>query len=93
MKQLLEHAIQQLNKLDDKLDNIDKTLVKQEVNLAEHMRRTDLLEKKLDKDMEILLNDLEPIEKHVERVKGVTKFLVWAVPITLTVAGIIYKLI
>lgn len=33
-----------LDKVEDRLDSVDKTLVKQEAQLAEHMRRTDLLE-------------------------------------------------
>ena len=35
---------QKLNKVEDRLDTMDKTLVKQEANLEAHMKRSDLLE-------------------------------------------------
>lgn len=51
----MKRVLDKLDKLDDKmdrkfdgvetrLDSMDRTLVKQEAQLAEHMRRTDLLE-------------------------------------------------
>lgn len=45
----LEQILKKLEKIDDRLVNLGETSVKQEANLAEHMRRTDLLEKKVDK--------------------------------------------
>ena len=56
--------LDKLDKLDDRLNSIDKTLVKQEENLAEHMRRTNILEKKL-----------EPVEDHVKFVKNMGKLI------------------
>lgn len=56
---LMDLVINKLNALDDSLINIDKTLVKQEAQLAEHIRRTNALEKKL-----------EPVEAHVNKVNG-----------------------
>lgn len=47
-----------------RLESIDKTLVRQEANLEEHMRRTELLEQ------EIL-----PIREHVHQLRGVLKFI------------------
>lgn len=44
---------------------------KQEENLKEHMRRTDILEK----TSEQLYNELKPIKIHVNRIDGVLKFL------------------
>ena len=52
-----------LDKISDHIANIDVTLAKQEVSLSDHIRRTALLEEKL-----------EPIEKHVTMVNGVLKF-------------------
>jgi hypothetical protein len=64
-----------LEKLSDdansKLHDIDKTLVKQEENLKEHMRRTELAEKRLD----AIEQDLRPVKKHIARLDGVAKFL------------------
>lgn len=53
-----------LDSLDERLNNIDITLAKQETSLAEHIRRTNLLEEKL-----------EPVEKHVTMLNGVAKFI------------------
>lgn len=53
-----------VDKIDGRLLVIDKTLVKQEANLKEHMRRTDLLE-----------NDLRPIKTHVAMIQGALKLI------------------
>ena len=54
-----------------KLHDIDKTIVKQEENLKEHMRRTEVAERRLDN----IETDLKPIKIHIARLDGVTKFL------------------
>lgn len=58
-------------RIEDKLDKIAEhmaamnvTLGKQSVILDEHIRRTNLLESKI-----------EPVEKHVQRVEGAIKLL------------------
>lgn len=53
-----------LDKLSEKITSIDVTLAKQSVILEEHVKRTNLLEAKI-----------EPIEKHVAMVHGVLKFM------------------
>jgi len=53
-----------LDKIAIHIGNIDVTLARQEITLAEHVRRTDALEKKL-----------EPIEKHVTIFQGIMKFI------------------
>lgn len=55
---------EQHQELDRRLDNIEKVMIAQEINLKEHIRRTDLLEEAL-----------KPIQKHVAMVEGVFKFL------------------
>lgn len=54
----------QHQELDKRLDNIEKVMIAQEINLKEHMRRTDILEE-----------SIKPIQKHVTMVEGVFKFL------------------
>lgn len=51
-----------LDRLDERLDRIDVTLAAQHVSLAEHIRRTQILE-----------NHMEPVRTHVTMVKGVAK--------------------
>lgn len=67
-----------LSKIEDRLDSIDKTLVKQETNLEEHMRRTEIMEDKIN-----------PIEAHVHQMRGAGKLL----GLLALVAGIIGTLI
>jgi ribosome-associated translation inhibitor RaiA len=43
-----------LEKMDDRLDNVDVTVARQQTILEEHVKRTNLLEEKLDKDVEPL---------------------------------------
>lgn len=56
--------LEEIKKLDSRLDSIDITLAKQHVSLDEHIRRTELLENKVD-----------PIEKHVVFVNAAFKIL------------------
>ncbi len=58
------------NKLDsmtDKIHNIDKTLIRQEENLKEHMRRSVANEKAV----ELLAKELAPVKKHVQTVGNI----------------------
>ena len=48
----------------DRLGSIDVTLAKQEVHLAEHIRRTQILE-----------DDMVPVKEHVQQVNGIIKFI------------------
>lgn len=60
----LDRLEEKIDKVVEKTSSIDVTLAKQSVILDEHVRRTNLLEKKL-----------EPIEKHVILMKGLMKIV------------------
>lgn len=60
---------QKLDNIEKTLIRIDKTLVKQEANLGEHMRRTALLEGELKH----LSEEFEPVQDHVKNVKFALK--------------------
>ena len=66
--------IRDVDNIKRSLASVDKTLALQHVSLAEHIRRTSLLEQKL-----------EPVESHVEQVRGAFKFIGWL----LAAAGVI----
>jgi len=53
-----------LDTITEKISEIDVTLAAQHVTLKEHMRRTELLEK-----------SLKPVQRHVDMVNGVLKFI------------------
>jgi archaellum component FlaC len=61
---------EKLDKIHDKLSSIDVTLVKQAGQLEHHIYRTKLAEENL----EILKNEMKPIQKHVTQVSGILKF-------------------
>jgi archaellum component FlaC len=88
MKNLWEKIDNKLDKLDERLDSVDKTLVKQEANLAEHMRRTELLEKQ----HENFANQLTPIKNHVEQVKTSVKILAFILPIITSIIYAYFKI-
>ena len=60
----LERMESKIDSISARMNGIDRTLVRQAMSLEEHMRRTDILEKKL-----------VPVEKHVTMVDRVIKFL------------------
>lgn len=70
-KDLFERVLDRLDSIDDRLNNVDKTLVKQEMNLDEHMKRSDNLEEMIN----LVKNDLKPVENHVKGVNLVLKIL------------------
>jgi len=58
-----------LNRMDERLDKIDVTSAAQGATLEEHVRRTNLLEEKIEVDKKIVESKLEPIQAHVTQVK------------------------
>jgi len=62
----------QHDELDRRLDNIEKVMIAQEINLRDHMRRSDQLEQLMNTMQE---RDLKPLHRHVTMVEGVFKFL------------------
>lgn len=63
-----------LDTVNSKIANIDSTLAAQHESLKHHIKRTDLLEKKI-----------EPIQKHVAMVHGAMKLI----GLMATIAGIV----
>lgn len=57
---------------DGRLDAIEKVLILQEENLRTHMKRSDNLEKLVDKLRD---EDIKPLSKHVNMVEGALKLL------------------
>lgn len=71
MEKKLEAIENKVDKLDERLDSIEKVLIKQELNIDLHIRRTNLLEESVD----LLRKDLRPVERHVDYVHGALKFI------------------
>lgn len=75
-----------IDKLDGRLDNVDKTLVAQHESLKLHMYRTDQNEERI-KNIE---DAIMPIMKHVSHVEGGLKLL-GIVSIVFSIALTLYK--
>ena len=57
--------------IGERLNSMDKTLIKQEINLSEHMKRSLANEE----SVKILSNELKPIRTHVNHVEGALKLI------------------
>jgi len=64
---------------DKRLDNIEKVLIAQEINLETHMKRSDNTEQMLIEQRayieDIREKELKPLHKHVNMIEGAFKFL------------------
>lgn len=77
----LEDKIEKLDgrveKIDNKLDRISETLIRNTESLEYHIKRTNLLETKI----EALDADLKPVERHVTLVNGIIRSVLVFVPL------------
>jgi uncharacterized ion transporter superfamily protein YfcC len=62
----LDRLEDKVDKIQESLASIDKTLAVNTESLIVHIKRTNILEA-----------NLKPVEKHVERVNGIVKFLLF----------------
>lgn len=74
-----------LEKIDSRLDSIDRTLIKQESNLEQHMARTEANEKMLA----ILKDEIKPILTHIEAIKISIKTILGLGAISAAILGIV----
>lgn len=75
---ILNSLDSKVERLHTRLDDVDKTLIKQEANLSEHIYRTTLAEKNIEllrKDVRHMETDISPIRKHVIIVENTLKVL------------------
>lgn len=68
------HAVnEKLERLDSRLDSVDLTLVKQQIILEEHVKRTNLLEDKVETDKTNLDDKLKIFSTRETQMKLLTK--------------------
>lgn len=75
-----------IDKLDDKLDSIDKTLIIQAAQLKEHIRRTEINEEAI----ELLRRDVAPIKSHVRTIGTIFKWSTVVLSLVATSASIVF---
>lgn len=73
-----------LDKIQEDVSELKITSAKQEENLKEHIRRTELAEENLS----LLRSEVEPIKQHVSMMNGVLKIVGLTSVIIGTIAGI-----
>jgi hypothetical protein len=88
IQQMNEKMHEHAKDTDKRLDNIEKVLLAQEINLKEHMKRSDNLEEMVKIIQE---KELKPLSKHVSMVEGALK-LVGILGIVATIIGTIVKI-
>ena len=66
----IKYIIQKLDKLDERLDQVDVTLVKQHVSLEEHMRRSSQNEEQLEIVRKESDERLKKLESNKDMVMG-----------------------
>ena len=71
---------ERLDRIEEKLANIDKTLAVNTASLQEHIKRTNLLEEAL-----------KPVEQHVARVDGALRFL-GVISLVVGIIAALYKM-
>jgi hypothetical protein len=67
----IERLDSKISKTDEKIGNIEVILARNTTSLEEHIKRTNILEQKL-----------EPVETHVKHVEGIVKFTIWLATIS-----------
>ena len=72
---LTRDIFKQAEKDDKRLDSIEKVLIAQEINLKEHMRRSDHLETIVDQIKIKNEKELAPLKRHINMVEGAFKLL------------------
>lgn len=72
LEQLTQKVDTQHKEIDLRLDNIEKVMIAQEINLKIHIKRSDQLEDLVNTIRE---QELKPLHRHVAQVEGVFKFI------------------
>lgn len=84
----MDRIIEKLDELSEHLNQIRITMAVQAQQLAEHMRRTDLLEKKIDQ----VETEVYPLRDSLIELKGIKKFIVLS-GVVMTIIGVLIKVI
>jgi tetrahydromethanopterin S-methyltransferase subunit G len=86
--ELMAWLKERMDRIEDKVDgvrdyctSIDKTLVRNTADIAEHIRRTHLLEERVEQ----VAKDTSKVKSHVNRVNGI----IWFVGFVGTILGVL----
>ena len=75
---------ERFNKIEDKLDKLVEIQTEIKIDVAEHIRRTNLAENNIEK----LYDAIQPIQQHVALVRGLGNLTAWSLGILTAIATI-----
>lgn len=78
-----------LDKISDDIVEIKVTLAAQHADIAHHIKRSDLLEDKMDIMKQDIEADLEPIKKHVSQMDGIKDVVMFTLKVITVAAAVI----
>lgn len=95
----MEEILKQLNSIAKDISQIKVIVAVQSEQLKEHMRRTNLLEVRIEqvsKDSKIqteaIENSIKPVQKHVDQINGALK-LIGLIATLVSIIGVVWKFI
>jgi len=80
----IEQLDERLDRIENKLDKLSDVQVQIQVDVAEHIRRTNIAEANIDKITEAL----QPVKKHVTMVETVVIAFAWIIGIIGAIATV-----
>lgn len=83
-----ERIFQSLDKISEDISDLKVVVGKQEENIKEHMRRTEIAEENLA----LIREEIEPLKNHIVVINGVLK-IVGIVAIIIGAAASVFKII
>lgn len=81
-----------LNKIADDIVEIKVTLAAQQSDIAHHIKRSDLLEDKMELIETEFKTDLMPIKEHVNQIQGIKNGTMFVLKVSVAVATILTAL-
>jgi predicted nucleic acid-binding Zn-ribbon protein len=85
----LEKFESKIDRLDTRLDSVEKVLVKQEANIEHHVKRCDEIEESNKLLRTELKTDMKPVQDHVAYMNGALKALGIIATVVAIVAGLV----
>lgn len=80
---------QKLTAMEQRLDSIDKSMVKNTHELAVHVKRTDVAESNTELLRQELRHEMQPVKRHIAYMEGVLKALGIAATLVAVTSGVI----
>lgn len=71
-----------LDKLDEKLDKLLEIQQEMQIDIATHIKRTEIAEQNIEK----LAEAMQPVQRHVALIQGVGQLIAWGLGIIAAIA-------